>query len=303
MAKADLSSKQTISIYGQAWAEWVLRQAQIEVEAELSGEFQFIARVTDSLLQVNSSQVGRFLALTELQFRYDAQMPDRIAAYATLARRKYRQEVYVTVVYFMPPSKDKEIAEVYHRDFMGQQAHQDFQVIKLWELEADQVMAFDNPALLPFVPLMHGGNTESMVRKCAERIRQEPEALELETALSVFASYVLDKELIKQILRWEMGIIQESPIIKELIEKIREEGLEEGERKATLKALHQTLTIRFDVTLEEFNKQVESLDLKTLEQLNKVALSAQTLAEFKNTLAKIDSKADTTLPHSDNDEA
>ncbi len=192
MGKVDLSSKQTINIYGQAWAEWVLQQKQIEVEAELSGEFQFIARVTNSLLQVNS-QTGRFLALTELQFRYDEDMPNRLMAYAALARQKYKQDVYVTVVYFMPPPQDKDIVEVYQRDFMGQQTHQDFQVIKLWELEADQVVAFDNPVLLPFVPLMHGGDTESMVRKCAERIRQEAQAAELKTILAVFSCFCLTK--------------------------------------------------------------------------------------------------------------
>ncbi len=303
MGKVDLSSKQIINIYGQAWAEWVLQQEQIEVEAELSSEFQFIARITDSLLQVNS-QTRQFLVLTELQFRYDEEMPDRMMAYAALARQKYKQNVYVTVVYFMPPPKDKHIVEAYHRDFMGQQAHQDFQVIKLWELEANQVLAFDNPALLPFVPLMHGGNTETMVRKCAERIRQEPEATELEAILAVFAGYVLDVELIKQILRWEMQIVQESPIIQELqqewMEKGREEGREEGERKATLEGLQQTLTIRFDVVLEKFDESFEQLDLKALKQLNEMALTVQTLVEFENALVEIASKIDTTLSHSDN---
>ena len=305
MGKVDLSSKQTINIYGQAWAEWVLQQEQIEVEAELSGEFQFIARVTDSLLQVNS-QAGRFLALTELQFRYDEEMPDRMTAYAALARRKYKQEVYVTVVYFMPPPKNKSIVETYHREFMGQQAHQDFQVIKLWELEAEQVLAFDNPALLPFVPLMQGGDTESIVRKCAERIRQEPEAMELEAILAVFAGYVLEVEIIKQILRWEMQVVQESPIIQELqqewIEKGREEGRKEGERKATLEALHQALAIRFDVVLGEFDERFEQLDSKSLKQLNEVALTVQTLAEFENALADMPPKLETTAHLPDNDE-
>ncbi len=299
MGKVDLSSKQIINIYGQAWAEWVLQQEQIEVEAELSSEFQFIARITDSLLQVNS-QTKRFLVLTELQFRYDEEMPDRMMAYAALARQKYKQNVYVTVVYFMPPPKDKNIVEAYHRDFMGQQAHQDFQVIKLWDLEANQVLAFDNPALLPFVPLMHGGNTEIMVRKCAERIRQEPEATELEAILAVFAGYVLDVELIKQILRWEMQIVQESPIIQELQQEWMEKGREEGERKATLEALRQALTVRFDVVLGKFDESFEQLDLKSLKQLNEVALTVQTLIEFENVLAEIVSKVATTSPHSDN---
>ena len=87
MGKYDIGGKQTINIYNQAWAEWVLQQQQVEVEAELSGEFQFIARATDSLLQINSPE-ARFLVLTELQLLYDEDMPDRLAAYATLARRK-----------------------------------------------------------------------------------------------------------------------------------------------------------------------------------------------------------------------
>ncbi len=200
----------------------------------------------------------------------------------------------------MPPPKNKEIVGAYHREFMGQQAHQDLQVIKLWELEADQVLAFNNPALLPFVPLMQGGNTEAMVRKCAERIRQEAQATELEAILAVFAGYVLDVELIKQILRWEMQIVQESPIIQELQQEWMEKGREEGKREATLEGLHQTLTIRFDIVLEEFDERFEPLDLKSLKELSEVALTAQTLTKFKNALAEMISKVDTTSPRSDN---
>ncbi len=51
MGKYDTGGKKVINLYNQAWAEWVLQQQQkaypslsgIEVEAELSGEFQFIA--------------------------------------------------------------------------------------------------------------------------------------------------------------------------------------------------------------------------------------------------------------------
>jgi predicted transposase YdaD len=252
--------------------------------------------------------------LTELQLLYDEDMPDRLAAYATLARRKYKQAVYVTVVYFMPPPAGKTIVEAYHHQFMGQQAHQDFQVIKLWELEAEGILAFDNPVLLPFVPLMRGGNTEQMVRKCANRIRQEPKAAELEAILALFAGYVLDAETIKQILRWEMQVVQDSPIIQELrqewleqgreqgIEEGREQGREEGERKAALKALRQTLTIRFDIALGEFDERFESLGLKWLEQLNEVALTVQTLAEFKDALADMLSKLETTAPPPDDSE-
>jgi hypothetical protein len=289
MSKVDISGKRTINIYNRAWVEWILQQQHIEVEAELSGEFQFIARATDSLLQVIGID-GQFLVLTELQFRYDAEMPDRLIAYAALARRKYKLDVFVTVVYLFPPTAGVMLSSTFHREFMGQVAHQDFQVIALWELEAEQMLAYDNPALLPFVPLMRGGNTEQIVRKCAERIRREPGALELETILSVFAGYVFDTELIKQILRWEMEIVKESPIIQELLIQERQLGFEEGKREATLNALRQTLTVRFEVGIEEFDEYLEPLDLQSLEQLNQTALRVQTLAEFERALADLRSK-------------
>lgn len=299
MGKSDTGSKQVINIYNQAWAEWILQQQQVKVEAELSGEFQFVARASDSLLQVNSSR-GRFLVLTELQFQYDQKMPKRLAAYAALARQKYDQDVYVTVVYFISPSVGVTIDQSYDREFMGQIARQDFQSILLWELEAEQVLAYGNPALLPFVPLMRGGNTEQMVRKCAERIRQEPRAAELETILALFAGYVLDTALIKQILRWEMQVIQESPIIQELIERGREEGREEGERKATIDALYQTLTIRFKVEPGKFDQRFERLEAGSLKKLNEAALIVQNLADFEKTLAEMLSKPETSQPQADN---
>ncbi len=88
--------------------------------------------------------------------------------------------------------------------------------------------------------------------------------------------------------------------IKEGRQKGLEEGREEGERKATLEGLQQTLSIRFDVELGKFDESFEQLDLKSLKQLNEVALTVQTLIEFENALAEIASKVDTTPPHSDN---
>ncbi len=78
-----------------------------------------------------------------------------------------------------------------------------------------------------------------------------------------------------------MQIIQESPIIKELMEK----GREEGKREATLNALRQSLTLRFNADLSKLSKRLDQLDLTLLEQLNAAALTAQSLADFETVLA------------------
>ncbi len=52
MNKYDAGSKNVIHLYNQAWTEWVLQAQQIQVQEELSGEFQIITRRNDSLLKV-----------------------------------------------------------------------------------------------------------------------------------------------------------------------------------------------------------------------------------------------------------
>lgn len=224
------------------------------------------------------------MSLTELQLRHDKEMPKRTMAYAALARHKYNLEVFVTVIYLLPPPENTTIASSFHTDFMGQIGHQDFQVIKLWDIDAEKALAFNNPAIVPFIPLMDGGNTERMLHKCADRIRQEPRSLELETILSVFASYVLDTELIRRILRWEMQVIQESPILQEAFT----ERFEQGEHKATLESLYRILNIRFQISEAHFDQlDFKHIDLETLKKLNEIALTVPGLTEFENALRQL----------------
>ena len=294
MGKTDISGKRNIHIYARAWAEWILRQRQVEIEAELSGEFQFISRATDSLLRVRKNG-SRFLSLTELQAYYDPKMPLRLSAYAALAREKYELDVYVTVVYFLPPSPGASLANAYHSEFMGQVAHQDFQVIAIWELSATEALSLQNPALIPFVPLMKGGATVETLQQCANFIRQQPEAAELEVLLATFASMVMEADLVKRILRWDMQILRESPIYQELLKEGRQLGLEEGReegREAMLELLRRFLAYRFNLTLDHFDEQLYDLDLEAIKQLSDTVFAAETLAEFETILASFEGNTD-----------
>jgi hypothetical protein len=153
-------------------------------------------------------------------------------------------------------------------------------VISLWELEAEKVLSFNNPILLPFVPLMQGGNTVKMVETCAHRIREQKNAADLEALLAVLSSYVLDTKLINQLLRWEMQLVHNSPIIQELLLERHKEGF----YQATLKALQKMLKFRFGVEPAVFEKRLVPLDLKALEQLEDTVFTVQNLAEFEKAL-------------------
>jgi predicted transposase YdaD len=309
MSRFDTGGKHTIHIYARAWAEWLLEQQQLEVEAELSGEFQMIARATDVLLQVRNEQGERFLALTELQAHYDANMPRRLAAYAALAREKYLSEVFVTVIYLAQPPAHVVLADHFHSELMDQVSHQDFKVIRLWELDAQAALALNNPALLPFVPLMRGGGTEEILRTCLARVRKEPQAEELETVFAAFASLVVDVEMVQKITRWSMHIIRESPLYKlmytdlaEARAEARAEGLAEGRAEgqaegraegqaegygAALRLLQRVLVFRFQTPENQFDSQLRSLDLAAIKQLSDIVLEVESLAAFEQALHQL----------------
>lgn len=131
---------------------------------------------------------------------------------------------------------------------MGQTAHQDFALFRIWDFAATDALALNNPARLPFVPLMCGGGNVTMLQNCVAHIRQEAAAEELEMLLAAFASFVMDVATIRQLLRWDMKILRESPFYQELFrdyEQGRSDGREE-ECEEALTAELETLQ-RFTV--------------------------------------------------------
>ena len=175
MGDKDIGGKYLIDRDPEGWVRWLLQDPELEVEHVLSPNFQFVDRYTDSLLEVRRRD-ERFGVLAELQLYYENEMPERLTVYTSLARQKYRLDILPVVVYLVPPGEGQEITLAYHREFKGDVTHQDFHVIKLWEINAaDALAASLPPGLLPYVPLMAGAD-EAILRQCVARIRQEPAA-------------------------------------------------------------------------------------------------------------------------------
>ena len=98
---------------------------------------------------------------------------------------------------------------------------------------------------------------------------------------TIFASYVMDTDVIKRIVRWEMNILKESPILQEALSERYETGQREGKYEESLAWLQRILAVRFQLDEVEFEKRgLAELTLEQLESLGDVALTAVTLAEF-----------------------
>ena len=229
MAKAaDIGSKRLVSLAPDSWVRWVTQQDDVVAQDILSSDFQWVSRESDVLVKVHSPKLDTFLVLNEWQLRYTARMPRRMRAYAALAEERYDFPVYPVLVNILPPASTVAIASCYQSEVLGLSAQQDYRVINLWEIEADLVFQTPLPALLPFVPVLRGGNAESSIRQALRELRADDQLNELEPLLAFFATFVLESPIVRQIMRWDMAVLRESPWYQEILQEGQEQGIEQG---------------------------------------------------------------------------
>ena len=214
---ADIGSLILISLSPDAWVKWVTQSAEVLAREILASEFQWISRESDVVVKAYHPQVGNFLVLNELQLRYNNRLPRRIRAYCALAEEKYDLPVYPVLINILPPPQTVEIASGYQSEVLGLQARQDYKVINLWEVDVQLVFQQSLSSLLPFVPILKGGNEIAVVQQAIQLLRADEKLNELEPLLAFFASFVLSNQLVQQIMRWDMTVLQESPWYQEIL--------------------------------------------------------------------------------------
>ena len=286
--KADIGGKRLIGLSPTLWAHWVTNDDTVQVQEMLNSELQWIERESDILLKAYSPQWGDFILLNELQLRYDARMPWRMRAYAGLVEEKYGLPVYPVVVNILRPGPTITIANRYESNIMGITAHQDYRVINLWEIEAEVVFAQNLSSLLPFVPILKGGDSENSLRQALVRLRNDEVLADLEPLLSFFASFVFDIPLVQQMMRWDMTVLQESPwynqILQEGLQKGRQEGIQEGLQKGEADLLIRQLKRRLGLLSEDQVAQIRQLPISQLENLGEALLDFTDMADLEQYL-------------------
>lgn len=166
---ADTSTKKLISLAPDNWVRWVTNIPNIQAGEILSGEFQWISRESDVLIRATSPEHGEFLVLNELQLRYSSKMPRRMRSYAALAEEKYELPTYPVLINILPTG-DVEIPTNFTSNLAGLRAIQDYRVINLWEVDVNIPFQQPLPSLLPFVPILQGGNDESIIREALQML-------------------------------------------------------------------------------------------------------------------------------------
>jgi predicted transposase YdaD len=294
VAKAsDIGGKRLLGLAPDAWARWVTQQADVIALEILGSEFQWVSRENDVLMKVRSPIHGEFLILNELQLRYTDKMPLRMRAYVALAQERYGLPVYPVLVNILPPPSTVVVSNRFESNFLGLQARQDYCVINLWEVEAETVFEQSLDTLLPFVPILKDGGNQQTVRRALLQLQQNEELVELESLLGFFASFVLDTELVGQIMRWDMTVLRESPWYQEILAEGEQRGRTEGEQRGRTEGrteegrslILRQLTRRLGILPTSVEAQVQALALRQLEALGEALLD---FVQFSDLTAWLD---------------
>jgi len=278
--KADISTKRLISLAPDRWIQWLMGRSGLKVLQIISSEFQWVGRESDVLVKAYSPDLGEFLILNELQLRYNQKVPRRMRAYTAMASEKYQLPVYAVLINLLEASSET-IVNLFESNFAGQRAIQEYQVINLWEVDVDIVFQRNLSTLLPLVPILKGGAEEQVIRlaervvelRALRQLRVQGQPGELESMLGFFATYVLDLDLVQQILRLDMAILEQSPLYREIVSRSEQRGKQEGIQQVALNMLRLGMAIEqvseaTGLSLEQVTQLGSSVKASDFEQDN-----------------------------------
>lgn len=293
MGSRDTSSKYLIDHDPEGIVRWLLKDNSATVLRSLNTEFEFVSRRSDSLWLLHGEEVGQFCVLIELQLKYDAEMPARLQNYAAMARQKYKLPILPVVIYLSPPPKTVTLASSFHLEFMGLVTHQDFLVVKIWELDARSTNQIPD-GLLPFIALMKN-TSEQIVLDAAFRLQKYSNADELQTILALFAKMTMSTEFVNNLLsRLNIVIVlTETPFFKEFLREAHEtghaEGHAEGRKDTLVRNILRVVSHRLGQPSNNMDRRLEALLPDKLELVLDAAVFSADFNQFEQQLQEIES--------------
>lgn len=220
----------------------------------------------------------------EFQTDPDPTMPFRMADYALRVFRRFPQKRLVQVVIYLRPTDSERVQQT---AFTANRLHHEFEVVRLWEQPTE--LFFQRPGLLPYAALSQTSDRASTLREVAGRIEALPDRQQqnnLAAASGILAGLVLDKRVIRQVLRREL--MQESVIYQELRAEAREEVRQEERLAGERTLILRQLTRRLGEVPNQERSQIEALSLEQLETLGEALLDFSAIADLEHWLREND---------------
>jgi predicted transposase/invertase (TIGR01784 family) len=219
----------------------------------------------DALILLASEQVVLHL---EFQTQPDPEIPFRMADYRLRTYRRYPDKAMRQVVIYLKPTGSELVQQT---AFAIPGTRHEFEVIRLWEVPTNSLLQY--PGLFPLAILGCTEDKAQTLQQIAQQVETLPNPItksNVAAATSVLAGLVLEKTVIRQILREE--IVKESVIYQDILEQGLQQGLQQGAQAGEAALVLRLLKRRFGELGQEVETQIRSFSTDQLEALGEALL-------------------------------
>ena len=289
MAKYDTISKHLIQTYPKDFFRLTLGRDDIEVLDILDTE-QTTTRHADSLIRVHIAG-KETLIHHEFQTTDDPSMPLRMAGYIIRAIEQHNLPIYSSVIYLRRSAGRRDPGH-FIQEISGRDVLIEYTVIRLSEIDGQEIIESEHAGLFPFAPLMkRPADTDSEVwlRECVHATDALPldDAIKVDILdnLMILSGLGYGSETIKRILLQE-GLMDAIMRESTFAQYILQQGVEKGGRQRAIEDLIDVLEIRFGLSeAHPIADRIAAIDdLQRLKQLHRAAIQVSSLEAFQQML-------------------
>jgi predicted transposase YdaD len=280
MASTDSPLKHLVETFVTEFASWVL-QSNVREARRLHVELPVGTLAVDQVLHVTLAD-GRALVL-HLEFqgcRSRQPMMWRMLDYMARLACAHRLDLWSVVFYVGSGAgvNDTGQAQVNGPDGTPTLSWR-YQVIRLWQVPAEELLRRGQPALLALVGQTRMTRPEVMLPQVVARLRQVPDAERRGRLLTALLALLPDEEMVEMVeqLIDSDDLLLDTPFLRRIRTEGREEGREEGRRQGEAEVLVRLLTQRFGTLSAEVHARINAADRETLQVWSARVLSVPTL--------------------------
>jgi predicted transposase YdaD len=291
MAATDHPLKPLVSTFIGEFAAWILN-SPVRETYPLNVELPADSLVTDQVFRVTLGD-GRELVLhIEFQGRRSSQpMPWRMLEYMHRLAGTYRLPMWSVVFYV---GEGAGVGDTGRHVIQGPAELAplmwQYQVVHLWQIPAEDLLALDQPALLALVGQTRLNSPAVVLPAVVARLRRVPDPEVRGRLLTALLALLPQEEIVTMVekLLEDDTLLLDTPYLQRIREAGREEGREAGREEGILVARRHSivnaLMLRFApsaAVLQQVTQQVETLtDEAAMERLFAAAIRCASLEEF-----------------------
>ena len=225
-------------------------------------------------------------------------MPRRVAGYVGLGIRTFGMPIYSRVIYFHPKAGLNDPGE-YVQDGQAYEINIKYKVIRLCEIEGQDILEARLKGLIPFAPLMKPPeemDSKEWLRHCVEVAETIPmdaaDKPNYLASMAILCNVIFNFDDIREIIPEE--ILMQSEVVQYFKEQGIQQGIQQGARESIIEGILESLEFRFSARgLQNLKPMLENVEnLQRLKELRREALRTYSVETFTQMLLENGSETD-----------